>query len=156
MSRINPTVRGFAIILLIAVGIWLLQLQTALFSLLLLARIAFFLAIAFFLFLLWRERRGEIAMWSANSRAVFYGAVGLAVVNIAAAILAPYPSGSLEVLVFIVVLVACGYSLWRVWRREHTSGYYDVVIRAAAPSSESRISGSSCAVPTKIGVSRSV
>ncbi len=123
MSRINPTVRGFAIILLIAVGIWLLQLQTALFSLLLLARIAFFLAIAFFLFLLWRERRGEIAMWSASSRAVFYGAVGLAVVNVGAAILAPYPSGSLEVLVFIFVLAACGYSLWRVWRREHTYGY---------------------------------
>ena len=123
MSRINPTVRGFAIILMIAVGIWLLQLQTALFSLLLLARIAFFLAIAFFLFLLWRERRGEIAMWSASSRAVFYGAVGLAVVNVGAAILAPYPSGSLEVLVFILVLVACGYSLWRVWRREHTYGY---------------------------------
>jgi hypothetical protein len=113
MSRINPTVRGFAIILLIAVGIWLLQLQTALFSLLLIARIAFFLAIAFFLFLLWRERRGEIAMWSASSRAVFYGA----------AILAPYPSGSLEMLVFIFVLAACGYSLWRVWRREHTYGY---------------------------------
>jgi hypothetical protein len=109
MSRINPTVRGFAIIFLIAVGIWLLQLQTALFSLLLLARIAFFLAIAF--------------MWSASSRAVFYGAVGLAVVNVGAAILAPYPSGSLEVLVFILVLVACGYSLWRVWRREHAYGY---------------------------------
>jgi small-conductance mechanosensitive channel len=123
MSRINPTVRGFAIILLIAVGIWLLQLQTALVSLLLIARIAFFLAIAFFLFLLWRERRDEIASWSASSRAVFYGAVGLAVVNIGAAILAPYPSGGLELLVFIVVLAACGYSLWRIWRREHTYTY---------------------------------
>ena len=38
-------------------------------------------------------------------------------------ILAPYPQGSFEVLVFIFVLVACGYSLWRVWRREHTYGY---------------------------------
>jgi hypothetical protein len=123
MSRINPTVRGFAIILLIAVGIWLLQLQTALVSLLLIARIAFFLAIAFFLFLLWRERRSEIAMWSANSRAVFYGAVGLAVADIGAAILAPYPQGSLEVLVFLLVLAACGYALWRVWRREHTYSY---------------------------------
>jgi hypothetical protein len=123
MSRINPTVRGFAIILLIAVGIWLLQLQTALVSLLLIARIAFFLAIAFFLFLLWRERRSEIAMWSANSRAVFYGAVGLAVADIGAAILAPYPQGSLEVLVFLLVLAACGYALWRVWRRVHTYSY---------------------------------
>ena len=123
MSRINPTLRGFAIIVLIAVVVTLLNFQNALNSLLLIARIAFFLAIAFFLFLLWRERRGEIAMWSASSRAVFYGAVGLAVANVGAAILAPYPSGSLEMLVFIFVLVACGYSLWRVWRREHTYGY---------------------------------
>jgi hypothetical protein len=123
MSRINPTVRGFLIILLIAVGIWLLQLQTALVSLLLIARIAFFLAIAFFLFLLWRERRAEIAMWSGSSQAIFYGAIGLALVNIGAAILAPYPEGSLEVLVFLFVLAACGYSLWRVWRREHSYGY---------------------------------
>jgi hypothetical protein len=123
MSRINPTLRAFAILLLIAIGIWALQLQTAVISLLLIARIAFFLAIAFFVFLLWRERRGEISMWPASSQAVFYGAVGLAVANIGAAILAPYPQGSLEVLVFVFVLVACGYSLWRVWRREHTYGY---------------------------------
>jgi hypothetical protein len=123
MSRINPTFRAFAILLLIAIGIWALQLQTAVISLLLIARIAFFLAIAFFLFLLWRERRGEISMWPASSQVIFYGAVGLAVANIGAAILAPYPQGGLEVLVFIFVLVACGYSLWRVWRREHTYGY---------------------------------
>ena len=78
MSRINPTVRGFAIIILIAVGIWLLQLQTALVSLLLIARIAFFLAIAFFLFLVWRERRGDIAMWQRSSQVAFYAAVALA------------------------------------------------------------------------------
>jgi hypothetical protein len=123
MSRINPTVRGFAIILLIAVAIWALQLQTALVSLLLIARIAFFLAIAFFLFLVWRERRGDIAMWSRNSQAVFYGAVALAIVDIGALILTPYPQGSLEVLVFLAALAASGYALWRVWRREHTYGY---------------------------------
>ena len=119
----HPTARGFLIIAAIAAVVVALSLQPTLTALFLLARIAFFIAIAFFLFLLWRERRGEIAMWSASSRAVFYGAVGLAVVNVGAAILAPYPSGSLEVLVFILVLVACGYSLWRVWRREHTYGY---------------------------------
>ena len=123
MSRINPTLRGFAIILLIAVAIWALQLQTALFSLLLISRIAFFLAIAFFLFLLWRDRRGDIAMWRRNSQVVFYGAVALAVANIGAMILTSYPHGSLEVLVFLVVLGASGYALWRVWRREHTYGY---------------------------------
>jgi hypothetical protein len=123
MSRINSTVRAFAILLLIAVGIWLLQLQTAVISLLLIARMAFFLAIAFFLFLAWRERRSEISMWPRSSQVIFYGAVGLAVADIGAAILAPYPQGGLEVLVFIFVLAACGYSLWRIWRREHTYGY---------------------------------
>jgi hypothetical protein len=123
MSRINPTLRGFAIIVLVAVAIWALQLQTALFSLLVIARIAFFLAIAFFLFLLWRERRGEIAAWPRSSQAVFYGAVALAVANIGAMTLTSYPRGSLEVLVFLGVLAASGYALWRVWRREHTYGY---------------------------------
>jgi small-conductance mechanosensitive channel len=123
MSRINPTVRGFAILLAIAVAIWALQLQTALISLLFLARIAFFLAIAFFLFLLWRDRRGEIGTWPRSSQLVFYGAVGLAVADVGAMIATPYPRGGLEVLVFLGVLVACGYSLWRVWRREHTYGY---------------------------------
>jgi hypothetical protein len=123
MSRINPTVRGFAIIVLIAVGIWLLQLQTALVSLLLIARIAFFLAIAFFLYLVWRERRSDIAMWPRSSQLVFYGAVLLAVANVGAAILSSYPSGSLEVLVFILVFAACGYALYQVWRREHSYGY---------------------------------
>jgi hypothetical protein len=119
----NPTLRGFLIIVAIAVVIFVLQLQTTLLSLLLIARIALFLAIAFFLFLLWRERRGDIAMWQRNSQVVFYSAVGLAVVDIGAAILSSYPHGSLEVLVFLVVLGVCGYALWRVWRREHTYGY---------------------------------
>ena len=122
MSRINPTLRGFAIIVLIAAVIRLLNYQAALISLLAIARIAFFLAIAFFLFLLWRDRRDEISMWSARSRAVFYGAVGLAVVNLAASFWT-YPAGGLETIVFIGVFVACGYALWRTWRQEHTYGY---------------------------------
>jgi small-conductance mechanosensitive channel len=122
VSRLNPTLRGFAIIVAIAVVITVLNLQTALNSLILLAQIAFFLAIAFFLYLLWRDRRDEISTWGARSRAVFYGAVGLAVVNVAASMTA-YPDGGLETLVFVAVFVACGYSLWRTWRREHTYAY---------------------------------
>jgi hypothetical protein len=123
VSRINPTLRGFAIIVLIAVVITVLNLQTALASVLLLARIAFFLAIAFFLYLLWRDRREEISRWGARARAVFYGAVLLAVINVAVSIPTDYPSGGLETLAFVAVLVACGYALWRVWRQEHTYGY---------------------------------
>jgi hypothetical protein len=117
MSRINPTVRGFAIILLIAIGIWLLQLQTALFSLLLLARIAFFLAIAFFLFLLWRERRSDIEAWSDLSRRTFYGAIVLAVLAIGAYI-GLSPRGA-DLIAFVAVVACCVWALVRVWRREH-------------------------------------
>ena len=123
MSRVSPTVRGIAIIVVIAAVITALQLQIALESLLVLARIAFFLAIAFFLFLIWRERRSEISMWPRRSRAVLYGAVGLALVDIGAAVLLPWPSGALEALVFFFVLAACAFAAWRVWRDEHTYGY---------------------------------
>ena len=123
MSRINPTLRGLAIIILIAVVITVLNLQNTVTSLILIAQVAFFLAIAFFLFLLWRDRREEISMWGARSRVVFYGAVVLAVVNVGVWMLTEYPSGGLQTLSAVGVLVACGYSLWRVWRQEHTYTY---------------------------------
>jgi quinol-cytochrome oxidoreductase complex cytochrome b subunit len=123
MRRISPTVRGFAIILAVAVVITVLQLQVTLISLLLIARIAFFLAIAFFLFLLWRDRREEISMWKRRSRAVFYGAAALALVNLGALTITPYPDGGLEALTFFFVFAACGFAMWRVWRDEHTYGY---------------------------------
>ncbi len=123
MSRISPTVRGFLIILAIATVITVLQLQITLISLLLLARIAFFIAIAVFLFLLWRERRQEISTWSLRSRVVFYGAALLALVNLGALSVTAYPTGGLEALIFFFVFGASGFAMWRVWRDEHTYGY---------------------------------
>jgi hypothetical protein len=123
VSRLNSTVRGLLIIVAIAVVVTVLQLQVTLVSLLLLAQIAFFLAIAFFLFLVWRERRQEISTWATRSKGVFYGAVALAIANIGAAVLTAYPAGGLQVLVFLAVLAGCGYALFRVWRSEHTYGY---------------------------------
>ena len=79
----NPTLRGFLIIALIAVVIVALQLERTLTALFLLAQIAFFLAIAFFVYLFWRDHREEISMWSRRSRVVFYGAAALIVVNVA-------------------------------------------------------------------------
>ncbi len=123
MSRISPTVRGFLTILAIATVITVLQLQITLISLLLLARIAFFIAIAVFLFLLWRERRQEISTWSLRSRVVFYGAALLALVNLGALSVTAYPTGGLEALIFFFVFGASGFAMWRVWRDEHTYGY---------------------------------
>ena len=56
MSRINPTLRGFLIIALIAAAIVALQLESTLTALFILARIAFLLAIAFFVYLVWRDQ----------------------------------------------------------------------------------------------------
>ena len=118
----NPTVRGFLVIALIAVVIVALQLEKTLTALFLLAQIAFFLAIAFFIYLLWRDRREEISMWPARSRVVFYGAALLMVVNVASRFFVPVGSG-LNLLVFLAVFVFAGFAMWRVWRDEHAYSY---------------------------------
>jgi hypothetical protein len=118
----NPTLRGFLIIALIAVVIVVLQLQTTLAALFLLARIAFFLAIAYFVYLAWRDRREQISMWSARSRAVFYGAAVLMVVNVAVRFFVPVGNGW-NLIVFLVVFGLAGFAMWRVWRDEHAYGY---------------------------------
>jgi hypothetical protein len=118
----NPTVRGFLVIALIAAVIVVLQLERTLAALFILARIAFFLAIAYFLFLMWRDRREEIGMWSARSRAVFYGSAVLMVVNVGVRFFTPVGNG-LNLIVFVAVFVFCGFAMWRVWKDEHTYGY---------------------------------
>ena len=102
-NEMNPTLRGFLIIALIVVVIVVLQLQRTVASLFLLAQIGFFLAIAYFVFLAWRDRRQEISMWSNRSRIVFYGSAVLLVVNVAVRF--------------------AGFAMWRVWRDEHSYGY---------------------------------
>lgn len=117
-ARMNPTVRGFLIIVAIVALIVVLQLEATLTALLILARIAFLLAIAFFIYLMWRERREEIAAWPARAQAVFYGAAILAVADLGV----DWYGGAqgLQVLAFVGVLVACGFALWRTWRDQHT------------------------------------
>jgi hypothetical protein len=113
----NPTLRGFLVILLITGIVVVLSLESVLTALWLLAGIAFFLAIAFFIFLLWRERREEIAAWSARSRVVFYGAALLIVVDLA--LYFWRGASGLNAVAFVVVLGISGFSMWRVWRDEH-------------------------------------
>ena len=93
----HTAIRGFLIIGLIALVVVVLSLESVLATVGGLLRIAFFLAIAFFLFLMWRERRSDIEAWSDRSRNVFYGAIVLAVVD----------------------LGACAYAVIRIWREEH-------------------------------------
>ena len=121
-SDMNPTLRGFLIIALIALVIVVLQLEQTLSALFILARIAFFLAIAYFLYLVWRDRREEISMWSNRSRVVFYGSAVLMVVNVAARFFTPVGAGW-NLIAFLAVFVCGGFAMWRVWRDEHAYGY---------------------------------
>ena len=114
----NPTLRGFLIILAICGVVVALSLYSTLAALYAIARIAFFIAIAVFVFLVWRERRGEISLWPARSQTVFYGAAILIVTDLGAffwrGIHGP------DALAFFVVLALCLFSMWRVWKDEHT------------------------------------
>lgn len=116
----HPTLRGFLIIATIAAVIVALSLQPTLTALFLLVRIAFFLAIAFFIYLVWRERRSDIALWPRRAYAAFYGAVILAVV--ALAVYFVRGASGLDAVAFLVILGLCAFSMWRVWRDQHTYG----------------------------------
>lgn len=123
MRRINPTIRGLAIVFVAAGVITALQLEDVLGALFLVVRIAFLLAIAYFLYTLWRQHRSEIATWNGRSRIVFYAAALLSLANISAAFGTSYPATGGEAILFFAVLAACAFAMWRVWRDEHTYGY---------------------------------
>jgi hypothetical protein len=113
----NRTVRGFAIVALIAGVVVVFSLEPVLATVGGLLRIAFFLAVAFFLFLLWRERRGDFEAWSERGRRTFYGAIVLAVVDVG--MLIGLGAGGPESVAFVLVLLVCAYAVYRVWREEH-------------------------------------
>ena len=119
-TDMNPTLRGFLIIALVAAVVVVLSLEETLATVGGLLSIAFFLAVAFFLFLMWRERRGEISTWSSRSQWAFYGAAILALVSIGIFIL--YGASGRSALAFFVILGLCAFSMFRVWRDEHTYG----------------------------------
>jgi small-conductance mechanosensitive channel len=110
----HPTLRGFLIIAAIAGVMVALSLQQTLTALFLLVQIAFFLAIAFFVYLVWRERRGDIALWPRRASVAFYGAAVLAIV--ALAVYFVRGASGLDAVAFLVILGLCAFSMWRVWR----------------------------------------
>jgi hypothetical protein len=117
-DRIPPLARGLGILAIVAVVVVVLSLEPVVATVGGILRIAFFLAIAFFLFLLWRERRGDLEAWAEWNRKLFYASIVLAVVAIGLAIGYGTP-GARDAFALVVVLIACGYVLVRVWRAEH-------------------------------------
>jgi hypothetical protein len=118
LPRINPTLRGFLIIAAVAGLIVVFQLEQTLATLLLVARIVFLLAIVYFVYVIWRERREGISMWSARAQWVFYGAAFVAVADVGLY----WYGGAVgyQILAFVAVLALCGLAMWRTWRDQHT------------------------------------
>jgi 4-hydroxybenzoate polyprenyltransferase len=116
-SRINPFVRGLLILAVIAGLVVVFQLEQTLTALSILVRVAFILAIAYFIFLMWRERREGIAMWPQRAQWVFYGAAIVAVADVGLY----WYGGAVgyQVLAFVAILVLCGFAMWRTWRDQH-------------------------------------
>ena len=119
-ADMNPTLRGFLIIVAIVLAVIVLNQQNTVVSLLILARIAFFLAIAFFVYLLWRERRSDISTWPGRAQFAFYGGALL----IVAALGLFFFSGisGRNALAFFLILGLSAFSMFRVWRDQHTYG----------------------------------
>jgi peptidoglycan/LPS O-acetylase OafA/YrhL len=117
-DRIPPLARGLGIVALIALVVVVLSLEPVVATVGGILQIAFFLAIALFLFLVWRERRGDLEAWSDWSRKLFYAAVVLAVVAIGLAIGYGLP-GTRDAFALVLVVGACAYVIVRVWRIEH-------------------------------------
>ena len=124
-NQMNPTLRGFLIIALIALVVVVLNLYNVVQSLGILLSIAFFLALAFVLYLLWRDRmRHDIDTWSTRSKRVFYGAGLLILADLAVAFYPDHePMAGWQAIAFLLTLGICGFSMWRVWRDEHAYGY---------------------------------
>ena len=116
--ELNPTLRGFLIIVLIAVVVMVLNLYGTLLALGILLRVAFFLAIAFFIYLMWRERREEIGGWHLRERIVFYGAALVIVAALGAFFWEGLPG--YDALAFIGVIACGAYAMFRVWRDRGT------------------------------------
>ena len=117
-DRIPPLARGLGIVAAIALVVVVLSLEPVVATVGGILRIAFFLAIALFLFMVWRERRGDLEAWSDWSRKLFYAAVVLAVAAIGLMIGYGLPA-SRDAFALVVVLGACAYVIVRVWRTEH-------------------------------------
>ena len=116
----RPTLRGFLIVVAVVFVIMLLNLYTAAAAIGMLLRIAFFLAVAFFIFLMWRDRRDEISTWSRREIIVFYGSAFLIIGAIG--LYFWHGWSGYEELAFIAVVACAGFAMWRVWRDRHHFG----------------------------------
>ena len=118
IADMNPTLRGFIIIAAVSAGIVALGAYSALTQVSVLLQAVFVVAIGIFVYTSWRQRRHEIELWPGRARVAFYGAGALILADIGSFWYAR-PSGP-SALAFFLVLGMCGFSMFRVWRDQHT------------------------------------
>ena len=114
----NPTLRGFILIAAVSGLIVAIDAQSAIVQAGVLLNIVFGLVLAYVVYRIWRERRSDIAMWPRRARIAFYAAPALILADLAAFWYAR-PSGW-AALAFFLVLGICGFSMFRIWRDQHT------------------------------------
>ena len=119
-ADMNPTVRGLGLVALVALAIVVLNLYVALATVTALLRIAFFLAIAFVLYLFWRERRSDIATWPKRAQVAFYGGAAVIVASFAAYFWPGRTTRGLDLLAFLLTLGIAGFAMFRTWRDQTT------------------------------------
>ncbi|MSO57717.1 MAG: hypothetical protein EXQ77_01600 [Thermoleophilia bacterium] len=112
----NRFLRGLVFVAVFSAVIVLLSLEESVQTARALLGVAFFLAVAYFCFLAWRERRSDIETWPERSRRLFYGAIVLAVA--AVGVYLGVGANGVESVAFVLVLGACSWVAVRVWRRE--------------------------------------
>jgi hypothetical protein len=106
------------IIAVIAGAIVVLDQERSLTTASTLLRFAFYLAIAFAGYMLWRDfGRREIALWPRRQQWVFYGAVALLLVDLGWYFATPL--GGRDLLAFLLVAIAAVYAAIRTWREQH-------------------------------------
>ena len=115
----TPFIRNLLILAAVAVVIVLLNLEVALFTVSLLLRIAFIIAIAVVAYFYWRDfGRREISTWPARAAWVFYAAVALLVLDLGWIML--YGPQGRDLLAAILVAAACVYAGVRTWREQRS------------------------------------
>jgi hypothetical protein len=118
MRRIPPFARGLLIIALIAGVVVVLDQEQSLTTAATLLRFAFYLAIAFVAYMLWRDfGRREISLWPVRQQWVFYSAVGLLLVDLGWYFATPLDGRDL--LAFFLVAVGAIFAGVRTWRDQH-------------------------------------
>jgi hypothetical protein len=114
----NPTLRGFIIIGIVAALIVVFSLGAALSLLWLLLSIAFLVVAAIVVYRWWRNHRYEISQMPGRVQAVLYGSAAVVLADFVVYFVRR--GTGLDAVVFLAVIVICAYAGWRTWRDQHT------------------------------------